>query len=161
MLKGRRHKGAMMSKKEKAAPQNGTTPNTQQDATTSRPRKARRIELACIHLLENAKEGTTRVSAFHSYGDPDYRNRIADLRNDHGIIIESRPYEYVGQDGSISHLSLYWLPDRTEARKVAELVNFKRRLRGAQPLSQGQVSSYIARFPCPAKTPAPSHQPAA
>ncbi|MGS3139739.1 hypothetical protein ACB316_16170 [Aeromonas sanarellii] len=143
-------------KKQKAAPQNGTTPNTHPDATTSSPRQATRIELACIHLLDNAQEGTTRISASHSFGDHDYRNRIAELRSDHGINIESRPYEHMRPDGGISHLSLYLLPDRDQARKVAVLVNLKRKQRGAAPLSREQIARYLAAFP--AKS---DHQPAA
>lgn len=146
-------------KKQKAAPlKNGTTPNTHTDVTTKKPSKPHRIELACLHLLGNAQEGTTRITATHFYGDFDYRNRIDELRNDHGIKIESRPYEHMRQDGGISRLSLYWLADRDQARKVAELVNLKRKQRGAQPLSQGQISSYLARFPLPSQT---GHQPTA
>ncbi|RSM26079.1 hypothetical protein C5B76_10950 [Aeromonas salmonicida] len=145
-------------KKQKAAPQNGTTPNTHTDVITRKPSKAHRIELACLHLLGNAQEGTTRITATHFYGDFDYRNRIDELRNDHGIKIESRPYEHMRQDGGISRLSLYYLPDRHEARKVAELVNLKRKQRGAASLSQVQISSYLARFPLPSQT---GHQPTA
>lgn len=145
-----------MTEKEKAAPQNGTTPNTRTDATTCRTRKASRVELACIHLLDNAQEGTTRISASRSFGDYDYRNRIDELRNDHGINIESRPYNHMGPDGCISHLSLYWLPDRGEARKAAELVNLKRKQRGAAPLSREQIARYLAAFPLHS-----SHKPAA
>lgn len=136
-----------MAEKQKAAPQNGTTPNTRPNATTSRQRKATRIELACIHLLECAQAGTTRVTAFHHHGDGDYRNRIDELRNDHGIKIPSKHCEHKCWDGSISYISRYWLPDREQARKVAELVNLKRKQRGAPPLSQGQVARYLAAFP--------------
>ena len=61
MLKGRRHKGAMMSKKEKAAPQNGTTPSHSTGMLTTKSSAQRRyharVELACIHLLVERQRG--------------------------------------------------------------------------------------------------------
>ncbi|MNJ54898.1 hypothetical protein D3C77_503600 [compost metagenome] len=50
----------------------------------------------------------------------------------------------------------YWLADRDQARKLAELVNLKRKQRGAAPLSREQIARYLVAFPTK-----PAHQPAA
>ena len=41
----------------------------------------------------------------------------------------------------------YWLADRNQASKLAELVNMKRKKRGAEPLSREQIARYLAAIP--------------
>lgn len=145
-----------MQKKEKAAPQNGATMKAETDTVTRdceinsitcKARHPTRLELACIHLLDNGPQGTSRVSASRANGDPDYRNWISELRRKYGIQIESETFDYLGQGGRVSHLSRYYLPNRDEARRAAELANLKRKERGAEPLSQAQIARYLAAFP--------------
>lgn len=161
MLKAGRHKGAMMSKKRKAAPQNGTTLSQHWDLTTKPARDATKLELVALHLVENGTDGISSLSALAGLHDLNPRNSISDLRRHHGITILDEYFSHQHSGDGVARFKRYWIADRAQARKLVELVNLKRRQRGAQPLSQGHVSSYIARFPCPTKTPASNHQPAA
>ncbi|MNF41046.1 hypothetical protein D3C84_220640 [compost metagenome] len=84
------------------------------------------------------------------------RNSISDLRSSHGIIILDAFFEHRHSEGGTVWLKRYWLADRDEARKVAELVNMKRKQRGAEPLSREQIARYLVAFPTKS-----DHQPAA
>lgn len=134
-------------KKEKAAPQNGTTPTKQGYLTTKTTKIPTMLELAAVHLLECGMKGTSQLTAFARHRDFNYRNSIDDLRNDHGVIIPDELFTHQHSGGGVTRLKRYWLADRDQARKAAELVNHKRRQRGGAPLSQGQVASYLTRFP--------------
>ena len=138
-----------MSKKEKAAPQNGTTTTTPSPGhtTTKPPKVASLLELAAAHLLESGMKGTSQLTFFPLYHDFNYRNRIDELRNDHDVIIHSMPFDHRNIAGRITRFERYWLADREEARKVAELVNLKRRKRNALPMEQEQIARYLAAFP--------------
>ena len=151
-----------MSEKQKAAPlQNGATPNTHTDVITKPTSEATKLELVALHLLENGLTGISHLSAVARLHDFNPRNSISDLRRHHGITILDEYFSHQHSGDGVARFKRYWIADRAQARKLVELVNPKRTQRGAQPLSQGLVSSYIARFPYPTKTPAPSHQPAA
>ncbi|MFK8496653.1 hypothetical protein [Aeromonas hydrophila] len=147
-------------KKEKAAPHNGTTPSQLWDLTTKPTKGATKLELVALHLVENGTDGISSLSALAGLHDLNPRNSISDLRRHHGIAILDEYFSHQHSGDGVTHFKRYWVADRTQARKLVEVVNLKRKRRGAQPLSQGKVSSYIARFPYPTKTPAPNHQPA-
>ncbi|MFB3241106.1 hypothetical protein Q7C15_20245 [Aeromonas salmonicida] len=138
-----------MSQKERAAPQNGTTPTTPSPghATTKAPKVPTLLELAAAHLLESGMKGASQLTFFPLYHDFNYRNRIDELRNDHDVIIHSMPFDHRNRAGRIVRFERYWLADREEARKVAELVNLKRRQRNALPMEQEQIACYLAAFP--------------
>ena len=138
-----------MSTKEKAAPQNGTTPNATSPghATTKAPKVPTLLELAATHLLERGMRGTSQLTFFPLYRDFNYRNRIDELRNDHDVIIHSMPFDHRNSAGRTTRFERYWLANREEARKVAELVNLKRRQRNALPMEQEQIARYLAAFP--------------
>ncbi|WP_270804179.1 hypothetical protein [Aeromonas sp. QDB02] len=138
-----------MSQKERAAPQNGTTPTTPSPghATTKAPKVPTLLELAAAHLLESGMKGTSQLTFFPLYHDFNYRNRIDELRNDHDVIIHSMPFDHRNRAGRIARFERYWLADREEARKVAELVNLKRRQRNALPMEPELIACYLAGFP--------------
>ncbi|MFM5140741.1 hypothetical protein [Aeromonas rivipollensis] len=136
-----------MSKKEKAAPQNGTTKLEPGQHITKATKVPTLLELAAVHLLESGMKGTSQLTFFPLYHDFNYRNRIDELRNDHDVIIHSMPFDHRNIAGRITRFERYWLSDRAEARKVAELVNLKRRKRNALPMEQEQIARYLAAFP--------------
>ena len=136
-----------MSKKEKAAPQNGTTKLEPGQHITKATKVPALLELAAAHLLESGMKGTSQLTFFPLYYDFNYRNRIDELRNDHDVIIHSMPFDHRNIAGRITRFERYWLSDRAEARKVAELVNLKRRKRNALPMEQEQIARYLAAFP--------------
>ncbi|WP_439841679.1 hypothetical protein [Aeromonas taiwanensis] len=145
-----------MTEKEKAAPQNGTTPITHADVSTQPTRDATKLELVALHLMENGTEGISALSALAGLHDINLRNSISDLRKHHGITIPDERFSHQHGGGGQTHFKRYWLADRDQARKAAELVNLKRKQRGAMPLSRERIARYLAAFP--AKS---SHQPAA
>lgn len=146
-----------MSEKQKAAPlQNGATPNTHTDVITKPTSEATKLELVALHLLENGLTGISHLSAVARLHDFNPRNSISDLRRHHGIRILDVFFEHQHSGGGQTHFKRYWLADRDEARKVAELVNLKRKQRGVASLSREQVARYLAAFPTQH-----NHQPAA
>lgn len=145
-----------MTAKEKAAPQNGTTPITTTDVITTPTSAATKLELVALHLVENGTHGISALSALAGLHDLNPRNSISDLRRQHGINVADEYFIHQHRGGGLTHLKRYWLADRNEARKVAELVNLKRKQRGAIPLSREQIARYLAAFPIQS-----SHQPAA
>lgn len=138
-----------MSKKEKAAPQNGTTPTTPSPGhTTTRPSgEATKLELVALHLVENSTQGVSALSGLAGLHDLNMRNSISLLRRNHAIRILDELFEHQHSGGGTTRLKRYWLSDRAEARKVAELVNLKRRQRNALPMEQEQIARYLAAFP--------------
>lgn len=145
-----------MAEKQKAAPQNGTTPNTHADVITQPTRDATKLELVALHLVENGPAGISPLSALAGLHDLNPRNSISDLRRHHGITILDEYFSHQHSGRGVTHFKRYWLADRDEARKVAELVNLKRKQRGAASLSRDQIARYLAAFPTQQ-----SHQPAA
>lgn len=145
-----------MTEKPKAAPQNGTTPITHPDVSTQPTRDATKLELVARHLVENGPEGISALSALAGLHDLNPRNSISELRRQHGIRILDEFFRHQHSGGDAVPMKRYWLADRDQARKVAVLVNLKRKQRGAAPLSREQIARYLAAFP--AKS---DHQPAA
>ncbi|GJA18881.1 hypothetical protein [Aeromonas caviae] len=129
-----------MSKKEKAAPQNGTTKLEPGQHITKH-------ELVATHLLEQGAQGVSALSGLAGLHDLNMRNSISLLRRNHGIAIADAFFEHRHTGGGITRLKRYWLADRAEARKVAELVNLKRRQRNALPMEPEQIACYLAAFP--------------
>lgn len=129
-----------MRKKEKAAPQNGTTKLEPGQHITKH-------ELVATHLLEQGAQGVSALSALAGLHDLNPRNSISLLRRNHGIAIADAFFEHRHSGGGTTRLKRYWLSDRAEARKVAELVNLKRRQRNALPMEQEQIARYLAAFP--------------
>lgn len=129
-----------MSKKEKAAPQNGTTKLEPGQHITKH-------ELVATHLLERGAQGVSALSGLAGLHDLNMRNSISLLRRNHAIRILDELFEHQHSGGGTTRLKRYWLSDRAEARKVAELVNLKRRQRNALPMEQEQIARYLAAFP--------------
>lgn len=134
-------------KKQKAAPQNGTTLNTQAEHSTTPSRCATKVEQAALHLLENGTSGTSSLSGLAGLHDLNFRNSISDLRNKHRIHIPDEGFDHQHSGGETTRMKRYWLADRNQARKAAELVNMKRKKRGAEPLSREQIARYLAAIP--------------
>ena len=64
-----------MTEKEKAAPQNGTTPITHTDVTTAPTSAATKLELVALHLVENgtngiSSRGTPRIRPIYAQPFP-------------------------------------------------------------------------------------------
>ena len=133
--------------KIKAAPQNGTTQNQQTEHSTAPIRSATKLELVAVHLLENGTNGTSALSGLAGLHDMNFRNSISDLRNKHGIHIPDEGFDHQHSGGETTRMKRYWLADRNQARKAAELVNLKRKKRGAEPLSREQITHYLAAIP--------------
>ena len=132
--------------KTKAAPQNGTTQNTQTEHSITPLRIATKLELVAIHLLENGTTGTSSLSGLAGLHDLNFRNSVSKLRGCGIQILDERfPHQHSG--GEQVYLKRYWLADRNQARKAAELVNMKRKKRGAEPLSREQIARYLAAIP--------------
>ena len=133
--------------KTKAAPQNGTTQNQQTEHSTAPIRSATKLELVAVHLLENGTNGTSALSGLAGLHDMNFRNSISDLRNKHGIHIPDEGFDHQHSGGETTRMKRYWLADRNQASKLAELVNMKRKKRGAEPLSREQIARYLAAIP--------------
>lgn len=140
-------------KKQKAVPQNGTTPNTQTEHTITPSRCATKLELVAHHLLENGLVGTSALSGLAGLNDLNFRNSVSLLRRKHGIQIMDEFFPHQHRGGDLVHLKRYWLADRNQARKLVEQVNRKRQARGAPSLSQEQIARYLAAFPPMTYTP--------
>ena len=126
---------------------NGTTKLEPGQHITKATKVPALLELAAAHLLESGMKGTSQLTFFPLYHDFNYRNRIDELRNDHDVIIHSTPFDHRNSAGRTTRFERYWLADREEARKVAELVNLKRRQRNALPMEPEQIACYLAAFP--------------
>ena len=133
--------------KTKAAPQSGTTPNMQTEHSITPLRIATKLELVAVHLLENGTNGTSALSGLAGLHDMNFRNSISDLRNKHGIHIPDKGFDHQHSGGETTRMKRYWLADRNQASKLAELVNMKRKKRGAEPLSREQIARYLAAIP--------------
>ena len=132
--------------KTKAAPQSGTTPNMQTEHSITPLRIATKLELVAIRLLENGPDGISALSSLARDHDLNPRNSVSKLRGCGIQILDERfPHQHSG--GEQVYLKRYWLADRNQARKAAELVNMKRKKRGAEPLSREQIARYLAAIP--------------
>ena len=132
--------------KTKAAPQNGTTQNMQTEHSITPLRIATKLELVAVHLLENGTNGTSALSGLAGLHDMNFRNSVSKLRGCGIQILDERfPHQHSG--GEQVYLKRYWLADRNQARKLAELVNLKRKARGALSLSREQIARYLAAIP--------------
>lgn len=145
-----------MTEKEKAAQKNCTTPITHTDVITVPTSAATKLELVALHLVENGTHGISALSALAGLHDLNPRNSISELRRQHGVRISDEYFTHRHSGDGDTHLKRYWLADRAEARKAAELVNLKRKQRGAAPLSREQIARYLAAFPIQS-----GHKPAA
>ena len=134
-------------KKTKAAPQNGTTQNMQTEHSITPLRIATKLELVAIRLLENGLDGISALSSLARDHDLNPRNSVSILRNRYGVAIQSEYFDHQHSGGGIAKMKRYWLADRNQARKLAELVNLKRKARGALSLSREQIARYLAAIP--------------
>ncbi len=133
--------------KTKAAPQNGTTQNMQTEHSITPLRIATKLELVAIRLLENGLDGISALSSLARDHDLNPRNSVSILRNRYGVAIQSEYFDHLHSGGGIAKMKRYWLADRNQASKLAELVNMKRKKRGAEPLSREQITHYLAAMP--------------
>ena len=133
--------------KTKAAPQSGTTQNMQTEHSITPLRIATKLELVAIRLLENGLDGISALSSLARDHDLNPRNSVSILRNRYGVAIQSEYFDHQHSGGGIAKMKRYWLADRNQARKAAELVNLKRKKRGAEPLSREQIARYLAAIP--------------
>ena len=133
--------------KTKAAPQNGTTQNMQTEHSITPLRIATKLELVAIRLLENGLDGISAISSLARDHDLNPRNSVSILRNRYGVAIQSEYFDHQHSGGGIAKMKRYWLADRNQASKLAELVNMKRKKRGAEPLSREQIARYLAAIP--------------
>ena len=129
-----------MSKKEKAAPQNGTTKLEPGQHIT-------KYELVATHLLEQGAQGVSALSGLAGLHDLNMRNSISLLRRNHGVSITDAFFEHRHSGGGITRLKCYRLADREQAHKLVALINHWRRQRNALPMEQEQIARYLAAFP--------------
>jgi len=105
-----------------------------------------KLELVALHLLENGTTGTSSLSGLAGLRDLNFRNSVSDLRKMGILILDERfPHQHSG--GGVTYMKCYWLADRHQASGVAELVNRKRKVRGAQPMSKEHITRLLAAFP--------------
>ena len=124
--------------KTKAAPLSGTTQNMQTEHSITPLRIATKLELVAIRLLENGLDGISALSSLARDHDLNPRNSVSILRNRYGVAIQSEYFDHQHSGGGIAKMKRYWL---------AELVNMKRKKRGAEPLSREQIARYLAAIP--------------
>lgn len=129
-----------MSKKEKAAPQNGTTKLEPGQHITKH-------ELVATHLMEQGAQGVSALSGLAGLHDLNMRNSISLLRRNHGIAIADAFFEHRHTGGGITRLKRYWLSDREQAHKLVALINHWRRQRQAAPLADDYAAILCARTP--------------
>ena len=129
-----------MSKKEKAAPQNGTTQLEPGQHIT-------KYELVATHLLEQGSQGVSALSGLAGLRDLNLRNSVSLLRRNHGIAITDAFFEHQHSGGGTTRFKRYWLADREQAHKLVALINHWRRQRNALPMEQEQIARYLAAFP--------------
>ncbi len=142
-------------KKQKAAPQNGTTLNKQSEHSTCSARCATKLELVATHLLKNGTEGASSLSGLAGLHDLNFRNSISDLRK-MGITIHDERFPHHHSGGGLTYLKRYWIADRREARKVVELVNIRRKTRNEEPLNRELIARLLVVFPSPTSTEQPA-----
>ena len=129
-----------MSKKEKAAPQNGTTKLEHGQHIT-------KYELVATHLLEQGAQGVSALSGLAGLHDLNLRNSIGLLRRNHGVAITDAFFEHQHSGGGTTRLKRYWLADREQAHKLVALINHWRRQRQAAPLADDYAAILCARSP--------------
>lgn len=129
-----------MSKKEKAAPQNGTTKLEHGQHIT-------KYELVATHLLEQGAQGVSALSGLAGLHDLNLRNSIGLLRRNHGVAITDAFFEHQHSGGGTTRLKRYWLADREQAHKLVALINHWRRQRQAAPLADDYAAILCARTP--------------
>ncbi|WP_429128547.1 hypothetical protein [Aeromonas media] len=129
-----------MSKKEKAAPQNGTTKLEPGQHIT-------KYELVATHLLEQGAQGVSALSGLAGLHDLNMRNSISLLRRNHAIRILDELFEHQHSGGGTTRLKRYWLADREQAHKLVALINHWRRQRQAAPLADDYAAILCARTP--------------
>ena len=129
-----------MSKKEKAAPQNGTTKLEPGQHITKH-------ELVATHLLEQGAQGVSALSGLAGLHDLNMRNSISLLRRNHGIAIADAFFEHRHSGGGITRLKCYRLADREQAHKLVALINHWRKQRQAAPLADDHAAVLCARSP--------------
>ena len=138
-----------MAEKEKAAPQNGTTPTTPSPghATTGPSGEATKYELVATHLLEQGSQGVSALSGLAGLHDLNMRNSISLLRRNHGIAITDAFFEHQHSGGGITRFKCYRLTDREQAHKLVALINHWRHQRQAAPLADDYAAILCARTP--------------
>lgn len=104
-----------------------------------------KMEMVALHLLEQGPFGVSALTGLAELKDLNLRNGVSELRAA-GVEICDRYFEHKHSGGGITRMKLYWLLDRDQARKVSELVNLKRKKRGALPISPEQEASYLAPY---------------
>ncbi|MEH8135683.1 MULTISPECIES: hypothetical protein [Aeromonas] len=119
-----------MKQVEKATPQGDTT----------------KIEQVACHLLVNGEDGICALYALWFLDGLNLHNSISKLRGHHGITIEDKFVNYQRREGGSIRLKRYWVANPDEARKLAELVNHKRKQRGAVLLSHKVIAACLAQF---------------
>ena len=129
-----------MSKKEKAAPQNGTTKLEPGQHITKH-------ELVATHLLEQGSQGVSALSGLAGLRDLNLRNSVSLLRRNHGIAITDAFFEHQHSGGGTTRFKRYWLADREQAHKLVALINHWRRQRQAAPLADDYAAILCARTP--------------
>ena len=129
-----------MSKKEKAAPQNGTTKLEPGQHITKH-------ELVATHLLEQGSQGVSALSGLAGLRDLNLRNSVSLLRRNHGIAITDAFFEHQHSGGGITRIKRYWLADREQAHKLVALINHWRKQRNAAPLADDHAAVLCARTP--------------
>ena len=129
-----------MSKKEKAAPQNGTTKLEHGQHITKH-------ELVATHLLEQGAQGVSALSGLAGLHDLNMRNSISLLRRNHGVSITDAFFEHQHSGGGITRFKCYRLADREQAHKLVALINHWRRQRQAAPLADDYAAILCARTP--------------
>ena len=129
-----------MSKKEKAAPQNGTTKLEPGQHITKH-------ELVATHLLERGAQGVSALSGLADLRDLNVRNSVSLLRRNHGIAITDAFFEHQHSGGGTTRFKRYWLADREQAHKLVALINHWRRQRQAAPLADDYAAIMCARTP--------------
>ena len=129
-----------MSKKEKAAPQNGTTKLEHGQHIT-------KYELVATHLLEQGAQGVSALSGLAGLHDLNLRNSIGLLRRNHGVAITDAFFEHQHSGGGTTRLKRYWLADREQAHKLVALINHWRKQRQAAPLADDYAAVLCARTP--------------
>ena len=129
-----------MSKKEKAAPQNGTTKLEPGQHIT-------KYELVATHLLEQGAQGVSALSGLAGLHDLNLRNSIGLIRRNHGIAIADAFFDHQHSGGGTTRFKRYWLADREQAHKLVALINHWRRQRQAAPLADDYAAIMCARTP--------------
>ncbi len=125
-------------KKEKGQNQKALTQKQQAEHSITPIRIATKLELVAIRLLENGLDGISALSSLARDHDLNPRNSVSILRNRYGVAIQSEYFDHLHSGGCIAKMKRYWL---------AELVNMKRKKRGAEPLSREQITHYLAAMP--------------